>query len=130
MSPPGFCTRRQTFLFQIPQRKDPASVLPGQLHNRLPVRTQTLLFSCLPQGLPHGGHPHISFHIKTLLDNGGKVSLFTRPRRFGKSLNMSMLRSFFEIGTDPALFAGLYISQKTELCKEYMGKYPVISISL
>ena len=68
--------------------------------------------------------------IKTLLDNGGKVSLFTRPRRFGKSLNMSMLRSFFEIGTDPALFAGLYNSQKTELCKEYMGKYPVISISL
>ena len=65
-----------------------------------------------------------------LLNNWGKVNLFTRPRRFGKSLNMSMLRQFFEIGTNPALFDGLYISTNPELCQEFMGKYPVISISL
>lgn len=64
------------------------------------------------------------------MDNWGKVNLFTRPRRFGKTLNMSMLRAFFEIGTDPALFDGLYISENKELCREYMGKYPVIFISL
>lgn len=58
------------------------------------------------------------------------LNLFTRPRRFGKTLNMSMLKSFFEIGTDTALFDGLYISQNEELCKEYMGKYPVIFLSL
>lgn len=68
--------------------------------------------------------------IEQLLDNWGKVNLFTRPRRFGKTLNMSMLRAFFEIGTDPSLFDGLYISANTELCREYMGKYPVIFISL
>lgn len=68
--------------------------------------------------------------IETLLDNGGKVTLFTRPRRFGKSLNMNMFRHFFDIGTDATLFEGLYISQKKELCAEYLGKYPVISISL
>ena len=68
--------------------------------------------------------------IEQLLDNWGKVNLFTRPRRFGKTLNMSMLRAFFEIGTDPALFDGLYISENKELCREYMGKYPVIFISL
>ena len=68
--------------------------------------------------------------IKELLQNWGKVNLFTRPRRFGKSLNMSMLKYFFEIGTDPALFDGLRISQERELCEEYMGKFPVISISL
>lgn len=68
--------------------------------------------------------------IKDLLLNMSEVTLFTRPRRFGKSLNMSMLQSFFEIGTDPTLFAGLNISQETALCDEYMGKYPVISISL
>ena len=58
------------------------------------------------------------------------MNLFTRPRRFGKTLNMSMLRAFFEIGTDSALFEGLYISKNRELCREYMGKYPVIFISL
>ncbi len=68
--------------------------------------------------------------IEQLLDNWGKVNLFTRPRRFGKTLNMSMLRAFFEIGTDPTLFDGLYISKNQSLCGQYMGKYPVIFISL
>lgn len=68
--------------------------------------------------------------VEQLLENWSKVNLFTRPRRFGKTLNMSMLKSFFEIGTDTALFDGLYISQNEELCKEYMGKYPVILLSL
>ena len=68
--------------------------------------------------------------IKELLQNWGKVNLFTRPRRFGKSLNMSMLKCFFEIGGDPALFEGLKIAQEKELCEKYMGKFPVISISL
>ena len=68
--------------------------------------------------------------IKELLQNWGEVNLFTRPRRFGKSLNMSMLKCFFEIGSDPALFDGLKIRQETELCEKYMGKFPVISISL
>lgn len=68
--------------------------------------------------------------IEQLLDKWGEANLFTRPRRFGKSLNMSMLRYFFEIGTDPALFDGLYISQRKELCERYMGKFPVVSISL
>ena len=68
--------------------------------------------------------------IEQLLNNWGEVNLFTRPRRFGKTLNMSMLRAFFEIGTDSALFDGLYISKNRELCREYMGKYPVIFISL
>ena len=68
--------------------------------------------------------------LKELLQNWGKVNLFTRPRRFGKSLNMSMLKCFFEVGTNPALFEGLKIMQERELCKKYMGKFPVISISL
>ena len=68
--------------------------------------------------------------IEQLLQGWGKVTLFTRPRRFGKTLNMSMLRSFFEIGTDKSLFDGLYISGNKELCAEYMGKYPVIFLSL
>ena len=68
--------------------------------------------------------------ITELLQNWGKVNLFTRPRRFGKSLNMSMLKYFFEIGSDPALFEGLEISKEKQLCEEYMGKFPVISISL
>jgi hypothetical protein len=65
-----------------------------------------------------------------LLHNWGKVNLFTRPRRFGKSLNMSMLQSFFEIGADETLFAGLKIAQEKELCEQYMGQFPVVSISL
>ncbi|MCD7819678.1 MAG: ATP-binding protein [Lachnospiraceae bacterium] len=68
--------------------------------------------------------------IKELLDNWGKVNLFTRPRRFGKSLNMSMLKTFFEIGTDKSIFDGLNISKETSLCEKYMGQFPVISITL
>ena len=68
--------------------------------------------------------------IQELLQNWGEVNLFTRPRRFGKTLNMSMLKCFFEIGSDPALFDGLKIAQEKELCEKYMGKFPVISISL
>ena len=68
--------------------------------------------------------------IEQVLDKRSKVTLFTRPRRFGKTLNMSMLRYFFEIGVDSTLFDGLHISQNTELCEKYMGKYPVIAISL
>ena len=59
--------------------------------------------------------------IEQILEQWGKVNLFTRPRRFGKTLNMSMLQHFFEIGTDKALFDGLYISGKSKLCEEYMG---------
>ena len=68
--------------------------------------------------------------IAELLKNWSEVNLFTRPRRFGKSLNMSMLKTFFEIGCDKNLFQGLEISEEKELCKEYMGQFPVISISL
>lgn len=68
--------------------------------------------------------------IADLLHNWGEVNLFTRPRRFGKSLNMSILKTFFEIGTDERLFDGLKISQEKELCKTYMGKFPVVSITL
>ena len=68
--------------------------------------------------------------IKELLQNWGEVNLFTRPRRFGKTLNMSMLRSFFEIGSDLAVFEGLKILQEQDLCEKYMGKFPVVSISL
>ena len=67
--------------------------------------------------------------IEQLLQGWGKVTLFTRPRCFGKTLNMSMLKSFFEIGTDKTLFDGLYISGNKELCDEHMGKYPVIFLS-
>ena len=67
--------------------------------------------------------------IEQLLQGWGKVTLFTRPRRFGKTLNMSMLKSFFEIGTDKSLFDGLYISGNKELCDAYMGRYPVIFLS-
>ena len=68
--------------------------------------------------------------IEHLLQNWGEVNLFTRPRRFGKTLNMSMLKNFFEIGTDPTLFDGLYIAQNRELCDAYLGQYPVIFLSL
>ena len=68
--------------------------------------------------------------IEQTLNNWSKVTLFTRPRRFGKTLGMSMLRSFFEIGTDKSLFDGLYISQNKSLCAEHMGKYPVIFLTL
>ncbi len=68
--------------------------------------------------------------IRDLMNTRGSVNLFTRPRRFGKSLNMDMLKTFFEIGTDSTLFDGLEISKETALCEQHMGKYPVISISL
>ena len=68
--------------------------------------------------------------IADLLRNWGEVNLFTRPRRFGKTLNMSMLRAFLEIGTDPNLFTGLEISEEKELCEKYLGKFPVISVTL
>ena len=68
--------------------------------------------------------------IEQVLDRRNKVTLFTRPRRFGKTLNMSMLQYFFEIGMDPTLFDGLYIAQNKDLCDVYMGRYPVVSISL
>ena len=68
--------------------------------------------------------------IRQVLGDGCFVTLFTRPRRFGKSLNMSMLRHFFEIGTNSALFSGLSIAENHELCQNYMGKFPVVSISL
>lgn len=68
--------------------------------------------------------------IEDLIQNRSEVNLFTRPRRFGKSLNMSMMKAFFEIGGDPALFKGLKISKKREICEKYMGQFPVISISL
>lgn len=68
--------------------------------------------------------------IRDLVNSRGSVNLITRPRRFGKSLNMDMLKCFFELGADPALFEGLEISRETAICEQYMGKYPVISISL
>ena len=68
--------------------------------------------------------------IRDLLARRSKVNLFTRPRRFGKSLNMSMLQYFFEYGCDKTLFEKLDISRETSLCEQYMGKFPVISVSL
>ena len=68
--------------------------------------------------------------IEQVLENWSKVNLFTRPRRFGKTLNMSMLKCFFEIGTDTTFFDGLYISKNQALCERYMGKYPVIFLTL
>ena len=68
--------------------------------------------------------------IRDLLNSWGKVNLFTRPRRFGKTLNMSMLKSFFEIGANRTLFDGLAISKETTLCEAYMGKFPVVFVSL
>ncbi len=71
-----------------------------------------------------------TYFISELLRTRGSINLFTRPRRFGKSLNLDMLKAFFEIGTDAALFEGLEIAKERELCKQHMGKYPVIFISL
>ncbi len=68
--------------------------------------------------------------VAELIERRGKVNLFTRPRRFGKSLNISMLQYFFEYGCDPMLFNGLQIMQDKEICKKYMGKFPVVSVSL
>ncbi len=68
--------------------------------------------------------------IRTLLENPGKVNLFTRPRRFGKTLTMSTLKYFFEVGRESTLFDGLEISREKDLCEEFMGKFPVISVTL
>lgn len=68
--------------------------------------------------------------IRNLLRKWGKINIFTRPRRFGKSLNMSMLKAFFEIGSDKSIFDGLEISSEKMLCEKYMGQFPVISITL
>ncbi|MDE7046869.1 MAG: AAA family ATPase, partial [Lachnospiraceae bacterium] len=68
--------------------------------------------------------------VRELLENIAYVNLFTRPRRFGKTLNMSMLKYFFSKGSESALFDGLEISKEKKICDEYMGKYPVISITL
>lgn len=68
--------------------------------------------------------------ITELLHNWSEVHLFTRPRRFGKSLNMSMLKCLFEYGCDSRLFEGLDIARETELCDKYMGKFPVLSVSM
>ena len=68
--------------------------------------------------------------IRDIIDNGSEVTLFTRPRRFGKTLNMSMLKAFFEIGADPAWFEELKISKEKDLCDKHLGKYPVIFMSL
>ena len=68
--------------------------------------------------------------LKELLSNWGKVNLFTRPRRFGKSLNMNMMKTFFSYGSDSSLFEGLQIAEEKGLCEKYMGKFPVIFITL
>ena len=96
------------------------------LRKKLPVGVENF------EKITTGGFYYIdkTMMIKDLLEQWGEVNLFTRPRRFGKSLNMSMLKSFFEIGGDPALFDGLKIAEETALCSEFMGSFPVISISL
>lgn len=68
--------------------------------------------------------------IRDLLNNWGKVNLFTRPWRFGKTLNMSMMKSFFEVGGDKSVLDGLAISREKALCETYMGKFPVVFLSL
>ena len=68
--------------------------------------------------------------IKDLLEHWGEVNLFTRPRRFGKSLNMNMMKSFFEYGCDSTLFNGLEIVEEREMCRRFMGKFPVIAVTL
>ena len=94
--------------------------------NRLPVGLDSF------EKLRRGNYYYVdkTTLIEQILENGYEVTLFTRPRHFGKSLNMSMLQRFFEIGADPTLFDRLRIFQNIELCERYMGKYPVISISL
>ncbi|MCD8325631.1 MAG: ATP-binding protein [Lachnospiraceae bacterium] len=93
---------------------------------RLPIGTDN--FSKLRQN--HLYYVDKTGLIRELLESWSEVTLFTRPRRFGKTLNTSMLKAFFEIGTEKALFDGLVISQEKELCDQYMGRFPVISVSL
>ena len=106
----------------------PRSILRMQMDNKLMLPTGIEDFN----EIRTDGYYYVdkTALIEQVLDKRSKVTLFTRPRRFGKTLNMSMLRYFFETGTDSKLFNGLYISQNAELCEKYMGKYPVIAISL
>lgn len=106
----------------------PRSILRMQMDNKLMLPTGIEDF----KEIRTDGYYYVdkTALIEQVLDKRSKVTLFTRPRRFGKTLNMSMLRYFFETGTDSKLFNGLYISQNAELCEKYMGKYPVIAISL
>ena len=106
----------------------PRSILRMQMDNKLMMPTGIEDF----KEIRTDGYYYVdkTALIEQVLDKRSKVTLFTRPRRFGKTLNMSMLRYFFETGTDSKLFNGLYISQNAELCEKYMGKYPVIAISL
>ena len=106
----------------------PRSILRMQMDNKLMLPTEIEDF----KEIRTDGYYYVdkTALIEQVLDKRSKVTLFTRPRRFGKTLNMSMLRYFFETGTDSKLFNGLYISQNAELCEKYMGKYPVIAISL
>ena len=106
----------------------PRSILRMQMDNKLMLPTGIEDF----KEIRTDGYYYVdkTALIEQVLDKRSKVTLFTRPLRFGKTLNMSMLRYFFETGTDSKLFNGLYISQNAELCEKYMGKYPVIAISL
>ena len=106
----------------------PRSILRMQMDNKLMLPTGIEDF----KEIRTDGYYYVdkTALIEQVLDKRSKVTLFTRPRRFGKTLNMSMVRYFFETGTDSKLFNGLYISQNAELCEKYMGKYPVIAISL
>lgn len=106
----------------------PRSILRMQMNNKLMLPTGIEDF----KEIRTDGYYYVdkTALIEQVLDKRSKVTLFTRPWRFGKTLNMSMLRYFFETGTDSKLFNGLYISQNAELCEKYMGKYPVIAISL
>ena len=120
------------FQYNIGNKREPSGLLHvlkrgvGEVRKKLPVGIENFEeFSS-----ENFYYVDKTLFIKELLQNWGKVNLFTRPRRFGKTLNMSMLKCFFEIGGNPALFEGLKISQEKSLCEEYMGKFPVISISL
>lgn len=97
-----------------------------------PIRKKIPIGNEFFEDLRNGGYYYVdkTGFIRDLLQNGGQVSLFTRPRRFGKTLNMSMLQSFFETGCAPELFEGLEIAGEKSICEEYMGKFPVVSISL
>ena len=120
------------FQYNIGNKREPSGLLHvlkrgvGEVRKKLPVGIENFEeFSS-----ENFYYVDKTLFIKELLQNWGKVNLFTRPRRFGKTLNMSMLKCFFEVEGNPALFEGLKISQEKSLCEEYMGKFPVISISL
>ena len=120
------------FQYNIGNKREPSGLLHvlkrgvGEVRKKLPVGIENFEeFSS-----ENFYYVDKTLFIKELLQNWGKVNLFTRPRRFGKTLNMNMLKCFFEVGGNPALFEGLKISQEKSLCEEYMGKFPVISISL